>query len=90
MDEGQPFALVVDYAHTDDALRNTIRTARELAPNRVITLFVPDRFAESFTPEPWDRARAQALGDGAFAGLMARGPLTTGSAAFMLPALSRT
>lgn len=34
-----PFAVVVDYAHTDDALRNTLRTARELARSRVITLF---------------------------------------------------
>jgi UDP-N-acetylmuramoyl-L-alanyl-D-glutamate--2,6-diaminopimelate ligase len=30
---------VVDYAHTDDALRNTIAVARELHPKRVITLF---------------------------------------------------
>lgn len=29
VDEGQPFALVVDYAHTDDALRNLTRLARE-------------------------------------------------------------
>ena len=39
VDEGQPFAVVVDYAHTDDALRNTIAVARELKPKRVITLF---------------------------------------------------
>jgi UDP-N-acetylmuramoyl-L-alanyl-D-glutamate--2,6-diaminopimelate ligase len=40
IDEGQPFLVVVDYAHTDDALRNLIATARELAPNgRIITLF---------------------------------------------------
>jgi UDP-N-acetylmuramoyl-L-alanyl-D-glutamate--2,6-diaminopimelate ligase len=39
VDEGQPFAVVVDYAHTDDALRNTIAIARELTANRVITLF---------------------------------------------------
>ena len=37
--EGQPFMVVVDYAHTDDALRNVIAIARELAPKRVITLF---------------------------------------------------
>ena len=27
--EGQPFAVVVDYAHTDDALKNLTRVARE-------------------------------------------------------------
>jgi UDP-N-acetylmuramoyl-L-alanyl-D-glutamate--2,6-diaminopimelate ligase len=37
--QGQPFLVVVDYAHTDDALRNVISVARELRPNRVITLF---------------------------------------------------
>ena len=38
--EGQPFHVVVDYAHADDALRNLITTARELNPNgRIITLF---------------------------------------------------
>jgi UDP-N-acetylmuramoyl-L-alanyl-D-glutamate--2,6-diaminopimelate ligase len=40
IDEGQPFLVVVDYAHTDDALRNLISTARELsASGRIITLF---------------------------------------------------
>ena len=40
IDEGQPFLVVVDYAHADDALRNLIATARELNPaGRVITLF---------------------------------------------------
>ncbi|HKV24134.1 MAG TPA: UDP-N-acetylmuramoyl-L-alanyl-D-glutamate--2,6-diaminopimelate ligase [Candidatus Acidoferrum sp.] len=38
--QGQPFFVVVDYAHTDDALENLIRTARELNPKgRIITLF---------------------------------------------------
>jgi len=38
--QGQPFVVIVDYAHTDDALENLIRTARELNPNgRIITLF---------------------------------------------------
>jgi UDP-N-acetylmuramoyl-L-alanyl-D-glutamate--2,6-diaminopimelate ligase len=36
---GQPFLVVVDYAHTDDALRNVIAAARALEPRRVITLF---------------------------------------------------
>jgi UDP-N-acetylmuramoyl-L-alanyl-D-glutamate--2,6-diaminopimelate ligase len=40
IDEGQPFLVVVDYAHTDDALRNLISTARELSYNaRIITVF---------------------------------------------------
>jgi UDP-N-acetylmuramoyl-L-alanyl-D-glutamate--2,6-diaminopimelate ligase len=40
VDEGQPFLVVVDYAHTDDALRNVISTARDLSASaRIITLF---------------------------------------------------
>jgi UDP-N-acetylmuramoyl-L-alanyl-D-glutamate--2,6-diaminopimelate ligase len=40
IDLGQPFFVVVDYAHTDDALENLIRTARELnSKGRIITLF---------------------------------------------------
>jgi UDP-N-acetylmuramoyl-L-alanyl-D-glutamate--2,6-diaminopimelate ligase len=31
--------VVVDYAHTDDALRNLLETARSLATRRLITLF---------------------------------------------------
>lgn len=33
------FAVVVDYAHTDDALLNTLRTARDLTDGRIITIF---------------------------------------------------
>jgi len=39
VEEGQPFMVVVDYAHTDDALRNIISVARGMKPKRVITLF---------------------------------------------------
>jgi len=39
VEEGQPFTVVVDYAHTDDALRNVISVARGMKPKRVITLF---------------------------------------------------
>lgn len=40
---GQPFSVIVDYAHTDDALRNVIYLARDFVTQagggRVITLF---------------------------------------------------
>lgn len=39
VEEGQPFMVVVDYAHTDDALRNVISVARGMKPKRIITLF---------------------------------------------------
>ncbi|MBV8070620.1 MAG: UDP-N-acetylmuramoyl-L-alanyl-D-glutamate--2,6-diaminopimelate ligase [Acidobacteriaceae bacterium] len=39
VEEGQPFMVVVDYAHTDDALRNVISVARGMRPKRIITLF---------------------------------------------------
>jgi UDP-N-acetylmuramoyl-L-alanyl-D-glutamate--2,6-diaminopimelate ligase len=42
VDAGQPFTVIVDYAHTDDALRNLIALARQMTAKsgtRVITLF---------------------------------------------------
>jgi UDP-N-acetylmuramoyl-L-alanyl-D-glutamate--2,6-diaminopimelate ligase len=42
VDEGQPFSVVVDYAHTDDALKNLTTLAREFvakAGGQVITVF---------------------------------------------------
>jgi UDP-N-acetylmuramoyl-L-alanyl-D-glutamate--2,6-diaminopimelate ligase len=42
IDCGQPFTVVVDYAHTDDALRNLTSLAREFVKDsgrRVITVF---------------------------------------------------
>jgi len=33
------FQVFVDYAHTDDALRNVLRTLKELNPNRLISVF---------------------------------------------------
>ena len=39
VDEGQPFAVLVDYAHTPDSLENVLRAARELTRDRVIVTF---------------------------------------------------
>jgi len=42
VDVGQPFTVIVDYAHTDDALRNLTALARQMtaqAGKRVITVF---------------------------------------------------
>ncbi len=42
VDAGQPFTVIVDYAHTDDALRNLTALARQITAAsgaRVITLF---------------------------------------------------
>ena len=39
IDAGQPFSVLVDYAHTDDALRNVLQAARDLAPARLIVVF---------------------------------------------------
>jgi UDP-N-acetylmuramoyl-L-alanyl-D-glutamate--2,6-diaminopimelate ligase len=39
VDEGQPFTVLVDYAHTPDSLENVLRTARDLAHNRLICVF---------------------------------------------------
>ncbi len=36
---GQPFGVFVDYAHTDDALRNVLRTLREITPGRLLLAF---------------------------------------------------
>jgi UDP-N-acetylmuramoyl-L-alanyl-D-glutamate--2,6-diaminopimelate ligase len=39
IDEGQPFSVLVDYAHTPDSLENVLRAARRLGEGRVISVF---------------------------------------------------
>ncbi|USB34499.1 UDP-N-acetylmuramoyl-L-alanyl-D-glutamate--2,6-diaminopimelate ligase [Paenibacillus sp. YPG26] len=39
VDEGQDFAVIVDYAHTPDGLENVLRTVKEFAEGRVICVF---------------------------------------------------
>jgi UDP-N-acetylmuramoyl-L-alanyl-D-glutamate--2,6-diaminopimelate ligase len=39
VDRGQPFAVFVDYAHTEDALRNVLRALREVSSGRLLVLF---------------------------------------------------
>lgn len=36
---GQPFQVIVDYAHTPDGLENVVRTARDFTKGRLITVF---------------------------------------------------
>lgn len=39
IDQGQDFALIIDYAHSPDSLTNVLQTARSLSTNRVISVF---------------------------------------------------
>jgi UDP-N-acetylmuramoyl-L-alanyl-D-glutamate--2,6-diaminopimelate ligase len=39
VEAGQPFSVIVDYAHTPDSLDNVLRAARELGPGRLTLVF---------------------------------------------------
>jgi UDP-N-acetylmuramoyl-L-alanyl-D-glutamate--2,6-diaminopimelate ligase len=39
IDEGQPYNVLVDYAHTDDALRNALGMLRAVTPGRLFVVF---------------------------------------------------
>jgi len=36
---GQPFSVIVDYAHTPDGLENILKTAQQIAKQRIIVVF---------------------------------------------------
>jgi UDP-N-acetylmuramoyl-L-alanyl-D-glutamate--2,6-diaminopimelate ligase len=39
IEEGQPFNVLVDYAHTDDALRNALGMLKAITPGRLLVVF---------------------------------------------------
>jgi len=39
IEEGQPFNVLVDYAHTDDALHNALGMLRTITPGRLLVVF---------------------------------------------------
>jgi len=39
IEEGQPFNVLVDYAHTDDALHNALGMLRAITPGRLFVVF---------------------------------------------------
>jgi UDP-N-acetylmuramoyl-L-alanyl-D-glutamate--2,6-diaminopimelate ligase len=39
VEAGQPFPVFIDYAHTDDALRNVLGMLRRITPGRVLCVF---------------------------------------------------
>lgn len=95
LDMGQPFTVIVDYAHTDDAIRNLTAVAHDFlhqrgGPGRVITVFGcgGDR----------DRAKRPLMGDAAGSGsdfvvLTSDNPRSEDPIAIMndaLPGLQRT
>lgn len=59
VDEGQPFTVVVDYAHTADSLGKVLRVLRPLASGRLIAVFGSAGERDPTKREPMGRVAAE-------------------------------
>jgi UDP-N-acetylmuramoyl-L-alanyl-D-glutamate--2,6-diaminopimelate ligase len=59
VDAGQPFTVIVDYAHTEDALRKVLEVLRPLASGRLIVVFGSAGERDPTKRAPMGRAAAE-------------------------------
>jgi UDP-N-acetylmuramoyl-L-alanyl-D-glutamate--2,6-diaminopimelate ligase len=59
VDAGQPFAVIVDYAHTTDSLRKVLEILRPLAAGRLIVVFGSAGERDSTKRAPMGRVSAE-------------------------------
>ena len=59
VDAGQPFSLIVDYAHTADALRKVLEVLRPLASGRLIVVFGSAGERDPTKRQPMGRVAAE-------------------------------
>jgi UDP-N-acetylmuramoyl-L-alanyl-D-glutamate--2,6-diaminopimelate ligase len=77
IEEGQPYNVLVDYAHTDDALRNALGMLRAITPGRLLVVYgcggkrdrskraLMSAAVQEFSDHAWataDNPRGEALG----------------------------